>query len=94
MREPLRKNDKTFTLRLTEEEAKAIGIMAQVARLSKNSFIRGCTHLAANLITDLAKEEGGYRPAARDLINSNIDLFDAIRYDEIDVLNENSNNVK
>lgn len=88
---------KTFTLRLTDEEAKAIDVMAKVTRLSKNSFIRGCTHLAARFITEFAMsddEQSGYRPAAQDLIGENMDIFKSILYDEIDVLNEHFDDIK
>ena len=88
---------KTFTLRLTDDEAKAIDVMAKVTRLSKNSFIRGCTHLAARFITDYAMskdEQSHYRPAAQDLISENMAIFESIFYDEIDVLNEHFDDIK
>lgn len=88
---------KTFTLRLTDDEAKAIDVMAKVTRLSKNSFIRGCTHLAARFITEFAMnddEQASYRPAAQDLISENMAIFESILYDEIDVLNEHFDDIK
>ena len=91
MREPLRKSDKTFTLRLTQEESEAVEIMATVMRLSKNSFIRGCIHTACYLVYDM---RDGYRPAAKDLLEKNRDLFNAIDYDRIDILNEHFEGIK
>lgn len=83
---------KTFTLRLTEEEAKLIEIMATVSRLSKNSVVRGCVHTIAHIMYEAGMTDS-YRPKANDLIKNNEELFNNIEYDSIEVLGENFDDV-
>lgn len=82
---------KTFTLRLTDEEAKAVEIMAAVSRLSKNSAIRGCIHNAAHWMNEF---QDNYRQKAQDLIRENAQLFADLEYDSIDVLGEHFDDIK
>ena len=82
---------KTFTLRLTDEEVKALEIMAKVSRLSKNSVVRGCIHHAAHFMYEF--RDTNYRPRAQDLLNENAELFEALEYDSIDVLGENLDDI-
>ena len=83
---------KTFTLRLTDDEAKLIEIMATVSRLSKNSVVRGCVHTIAHIMYEAGATDS-YRPKANDLIKSNEELFNNIKYDSIEVLGENFDDV-
>lgn len=83
---------KTFTLRLTDEEAKAIEIMATVSRLSKNSVVRGCVHTIAHLMYEAGISDS-YRSKANDLIKENSKLFENLEYDSIDVLGEHFDDI-